>query len=114
MRLAIVTGRTREDALRTLDGAGISDLFETLVCMHDAPSKPDPAPLRLAMERLGVSRAWMLGDTVDDIAAARAAGVLPVGVLLPGDDSSGAAEALLKTGAARVLRSLTEVEELLP
>ncbi len=113
-RLAVVTGRTREDALRTLDGAGLTELFETMVCMHDAPSKPDPAPLRLAMERLGVRRAWMLGDTVDDITAARRAGVLPVGVLLPGDEAPGSAQALVRAGAARVLSSVKEVEELLP
>ncbi len=42
--------------------------------MEDATPKPDPAPVRLALERLGVATAWMLGDTPDDLAAARGAG----------------------------------------
>ena len=41
-------------------------LFPTVVTMEDAPLKPDPAPVRLALERLGVATAWMLGDTPDD------------------------------------------------
>ena len=42
--------------------------------MEDAPPKPDPQPVRLALARLGVERAWLVGDTPDDMRAARAAG----------------------------------------
>jgi phosphoglycolate phosphatase len=41
-----------------------------------AAKKPDPAPLAHACERLGVAtrEALMLGDSANDVAAARAAG----------------------------------------
>lgn len=114
VRLAVVTGRTREDALRTLRRNGLDDLFPVLVTMHETPSKPDPAPVRLALERLGVTRAWMIGDTVDDVRAARRAGVVPLAILAPGEDPSIAAPALRAAGAARLIDSLDDLEVQLP
>ena len=98
VRLAVVTGRPRRDAARLLDAAGWAGRFETVVCMEDGPAKPDPAPVRLALSRLGAARAWMVGDTPDDVRAARAAGVVPLGVLAPGDTDP---EPLSRAGAAR-------------
>lgn len=83
-KLGVVTGRPRQDAQRFLSEQGIGRLFEAVVCREDAPLKPDPAPVEVAMERLGASSAWMLGDTPDDVCAAQAAAVVPVGVAAPG------------------------------
>jgi histidinol-phosphate aminotransferase len=113
-RLAIVTGRPRRDAERFLAEAGVADLFEAVVCMEDAPRKPDPAPVRLALQRLGSTRAWMLGDTPDDALAARAAGVLPLGVRAAGESTGEGDDALITAGAGRVLPTLEALEELLP
>lgn len=112
--LAVVTGRPRADAEAFLDAAGIAGAVSALVTMEDAPSKPDPAPVRLAMERLGVSRAWMVGDTPDDVRAARAAGVLPLGVIPSGEDAAAWRRVLLAAGAGRVLDGLDELLEVLP
>jgi len=112
--LAIVTGRPRRDALRFLDAHGLRPLFTTLVCSEDAPRKPDPAPVQLALTRLGCARAWMLGDTVDDVRAARAAGVLPLGIVAPLDEPALTTPALLAAGAGRVLASLDDLFPLLP
>jgi HAD superfamily hydrolase (TIGR01548 family) len=114
LKLGIVTGRPHRDAVRLLQEQGIEELFGAVVTMDDAPLKPDPAPVRLACERLGVQRAWMVGDTPDDMRSACAAGVLALGVIAPGDDPALARTALLAAGAARVLSKLTELEELLP
>ncbi len=112
--LAIVTGRTRVDAERFLREQGIAGSFRAVVTMEDAPLKPDPAPVCAALERLGVRRAWMVGDTVDDVRAARGAGVVPLAILAPGEDASIAEPALKSAGAARILSALTELEDLLP
>jgi len=111
--LAVVTGRPLADAQRFLSDHGLTDLTSVLVTMDDAPAKPDPAPVQLALNRLGVRRAWMLGDTPDDILSARAAGVLPLGITAPGDPA-GTVHRLLTTGAARVLEGFTDIEEMLP
>lgn len=114
-RLAVVTGRPRGDALRALDEQGWADLVDLVVAREDAPAlKPDPAPVRAALAGLGVSRAWMVGDTVDDLRAARRAGVLPLAVLAPGHDRADEQPTLLAAGAARVLDRLADLEELLP
>ncbi len=112
--LAIVTGRPREDADRFLQTHDITEYFRTTVVMEDGPLKPDPAPVRLALERLDAERAWMIGDTPDDIHAARGAGVVPLAVVPPGEDSSVSSGVLLRAGAARVLRNLEELTGMLP
>ena len=104
--LAIVTGRPRAEAQWFLERAGIAHLFNVVVTMEDAPSKPDPAPVRLALERLGVRRAWMVGDTPDDMHAAARARVLPLAVAAPGDEAP--------AGGAWVVGQLTDLLELLP
>ncbi len=111
--LAIVTGRPRADMLRFVTDQGCADWFSVMVCREDGPLKPDPAPARTALERLGVTRAWMIGDTPDDLATARAAGVVALAVVAPGEDRETATATLLHAGAARVLADLSELEEIL-
>lgn len=112
--LAMVTGRPREEARWFLERAHLADLFPVLVCMEDAPRKPDPAPVRLALTRLGVRRAWMIGNTPDDVRAAAGAAVVPLGIVAPGDDVTATTTALNDAGAARVLADVADLEELLP
>jgi HAD superfamily hydrolase (TIGR01548 family) len=112
--LALVTGRPRRDAERFLERFGLADLFDTVVAREDAALKPDPAPVRLALEQLGVERAWMVGDTPDDLVAARGAGVVPIGVVPPGADPSRTRTALEAAGAARVLSRTEDLTALLP
>ncbi len=111
--LGIVTGRPRADAARFLARAGVADLFRVTVAREDAPLKPDPAPVRLALARLGVGSAWLVGDAPDDLRAARAAGVLPLGFLPPGA-AADATGWLHQAGAARVFTALDQLKELLP
>jgi histidinol-phosphate aminotransferase len=111
--LAIVTGRPRDEARWFLARAGIEDLFQAVICMEDAARKPDPAPVRLALARLGVRRAWMVGNTPDDVRAAAGADVLPLAVVGPGDDVPATTAALADAGVARVLDQVTDLQELL-
>lgn len=111
--LAIVTGRPRAEARLFLDRFELNGLFAAVVTRDDATPKPDPAPVREALRRLGVDRAWMVGDTPDDIAAARAAGVLPIGIRPPAA-VAGSGSIPAEAGAARILDSLDELKGLLP
>jgi phosphoglycolate phosphatase-like HAD superfamily hydrolase len=56
----------------------------------------------------------MVGDTPDDLRAARSARVLPVAIVAPGDDPETARDALRSAGAARILDTVSELLELLP
>jgi histidinol-phosphate aminotransferase len=112
--MAVVTGRPRRDAERFLAENGVADCFAAVVTMEDGPAKPDPATVRTALARLGLRRAWMVGDTPDDIRAARRAAVLPIGIVAPGDDPDEARAALASSGAARILSTVDELLEILP
>jgi histidinol-phosphate aminotransferase len=112
-KLGVVTGRPRRDAMRLLEERGLSALFGAVVTMDDAPLKPSPEPVRLCLARLGATRAWMVGDTPDDVRAARSAGVVPLGVVAPSDAPAVAGPALLAAGAARVLSAISELTEVL-
>jgi histidinol-phosphate aminotransferase len=111
--LGIVTGRPRAEAEWFLDRAGIRDLVRTIVALEDAPAKPDSAPVLLALQHLGATRGWMVGDTPDDARAARAAGALPLGVIAPGDPRDVVVPALVAAGAARVFDRLWDLLEVL-
>jgi len=78
-RVAVVTSKRREIALRTLGRCDLTDEYDVLVAADDvAHGKPDPEPVRLALERLGLAgeapRTLMVGDSPWDIRAGRAAG----------------------------------------
>ena len=83
-RMAVVTNKATRFVRPHLDKAGILRFFDAIVGGDDAHAKkPDPAPVIMAAQRLGVpvSRMLMVGDSINDAQAARAAGC-PV-VLLP-------------------------------
>lgn len=114
MPLAIVTGRPGRDAAIFLRDECIDHHFAHAICLEDAPRpKPDPAPVLEAMRRLRVQSSWMIGDTVDDVRAARAAGAVPLGIVPPAEDPAFTTRNLLAAGAFHVLASVAELEALL-
>ncbi len=77
LRLGCVTNKAAEFTEPLLEALGIRDRFEIVVSGDTLPrKKPDPLPLLHAAERLGVTpgTSMMLGDSVSDVKAARAAG----------------------------------------
>ncbi len=85
-KLAIVTGRPRKvcailcsraiswpvavsmltmlkDCMEFLELHSLTSLFDSIVTMDDAPLKPSPEPIHLAMRQVGGQRAIMFGDT---------------------------------------------------
>jgi len=76
-RLGIVTSKNRHGVERGLALCGFDGLFDDIVTSDDLEaSKPDPAPVLAALQRLGASAASALfvGDSPHDIAAGRDAG----------------------------------------
>jgi HAD superfamily hydrolase (TIGR01509 family) len=81
LAIAAVTSRSRRTSRLTLEAAGLESLLDLLVSAEDAPAlKPDPAPLRYALDRLGrdAADAVMVGDARQDIEAGKAIGALTV------------------------------------
>lgn len=76
-RLGCVTNKAEQFTVPLLTDLGIIDNFEIVVSGDTLPKKkPDPMPLLHAAEALGVTpeESMMLGDSMSDVKAARAAG----------------------------------------
>jgi beta-phosphoglucomutase len=87
--IAIASGALRHEIVQIIDGAGLGDLFTTIVASGDTPeSKPSPAPYRLAFEQLREAagahldpkRCVAIEDSVWGLESARGAGLRCVGV----------------------------------
>ena len=112
--LGVITGRPRRDAEHFLSRFKLNELFKVVITMEDGPPKPSGVPVELSLQKLNVKHAWMLGDTKDDIEAARSARVLPIGIIAPKASIGPTSELLLHAGASVVLNKWTEIMELLP
>lgn len=77
-RVALVTRNSRRSTDTVMRKHALP--FDVMVTRDDCVFKPDPAPLRLACERLRVAtdQAWMVGDGSHDVQAGLAAGIRTV------------------------------------
>lgn len=81
LRLAVVTNKHQGIATRLLHRLKLGGWIEAVIGRDNCErGKPDPQPLRLACETLNVEpgHALMVGDSANDVAAARAAGIAVV------------------------------------
>jgi len=77
VKIGCVTNKASEFTLPILKDLGISEYFETVLCGDQVErKKPDPQPLLMSAETLNVNpqASMMLGDSMSDVKAARAAG----------------------------------------
>ena len=76
-RVGCVTNKAARFTIPILEDLGIKDFFEIIICGDTLEKKkPDPLPLLHVAEKLGIKpeNALMLGDSMSDVKAARAAG----------------------------------------
>ena len=107
IEIALCTNKPDRMTRLLLNALGWQERFVTVVAGDTLPvSKPDPAPLALAIERAGGGVAAFVGDTIVDVETAKAAGVPCIAVSFGFADRRAAA-----LGADRVIDSF---DELLP
>ena len=74
--VAIVTNKPLAPTERIIDALGWRPFVSVVIGGDTLPvRKPDPAPLLEAMRRLDARTAWMVGDSANDVGAARNAGI---------------------------------------
>lgn len=106
--IAVITSKTRPRFVVDAATIGLDELITVAMCAEETAPKPDPAPLHAALERLVPrERAVMIGDTIVDIAAGRAAGVRTIGVTWGHADE----RALLAAGADVVVATTAELQD---
>ncbi len=118
--MGIVTGRPEAEAKWTLDRFGWKKYFPLLVPREkqEGRGKPDPFPLQHALTILdaaGVTLApeqtLYIGDTVDDMEAARSAGMWAVGMVPPYVNQQKHVQLLRDRGAHLVLDDPNDLVE---
>jgi phosphoglycolate phosphatase len=104
LRLAVVTNKQKRLACGLLERLALSEWIEVLIGGDSCERrKPDPQPLQVACEAMRVkpAEALMVGDSVNDVLAARAAGVavvcVPYGYNEGNDPRALACDALVET-----------------
>lgn len=106
-KTAVVTGRPRGEAEIGLELLGIRNTYLVSDC-DVIESKPAPEGINQCKTYYGATYCWMLGDTPDDVQAAKAAGALAIGIA-----QSDSANNLYQAGADLVVASVNELERLL-
>lgn len=110
--LAVVSARDQHTTLDFLDQFELTHLFKTVVTAQTCEyTKPYPHPVEYAARQMGVSPrdCLMIGDTVVDIRAGKAAGAQTVGVLC----GFGEENELRQAGADLILPSTAHLAEIL-
>jgi HAD superfamily hydrolase (TIGR01509 family) len=77
LKKAIATTKQTFQAVRVAERLGLASRFDLVHGTDGIPCKPDPAVIEQVLERLGArrERSWMVGDTIWDLRAGRAAGL---------------------------------------
>lgn len=110
--MAIVTARDEEGAMAFLDQHRLNPFFSAVASAQTcAYTKPFPDPLLWAAQRMGVppEACLMIGDTVVDIRAGKAAGAQTVGVIC----GFGTERELRRAGADLILFSPAQLADYL-
>lgn len=120
--LGVVTGRPEEEAQWTLDHMGWTSYFPLVVAKEKQRGrmKPDPFPLDHSLSMLAAagrsiepSSAVYIGDTVDDMVAAREADMWAIGVVPPYVDADEHAPLLRERGAHVVIEDPDNLPKIL-
>ncbi len=108
LSLALVTNAPEENVEAILLALELGEFFDEVVLSDEVgPVKPDPAPYRAALDKLGVhpEEALAFEDSTSGIASAVGAGIPTVGIA-----STQKPEKLLQAGAFTVARDFTDPE----
>ncbi len=99
LRLAVCTNKIERLARKVLAEVGLADRFVAVIGGDSTGRlKPDPTPLHAMIEQAGGGRTLFVGDSDNDINAARAAGVPNIAVsfgYVTGDPADLGADALI-------------------
>jgi HAD superfamily hydrolase (TIGR01509 family) len=110
LRWAIATSSRKAQVATSVAALGLDEEPMIVDASRVQHAKPEPELLLVAAKQLGVqpARCWYVGDSIWDIAAAIAAGMVAIGVTA-GSVVDG--PALRGAGAAAVVESLVELAE---
>lgn len=81
VKMAICTNKAERFAVPLMHQLGLADRFASIIGGDTVGiAKPDPAPIHAMAQRAGGGRTIFIGDTINDIAGARNAGMPSIAV----------------------------------
>ncbi len=106
IKKAVVTNAPEDNAMYMIKVLRLTGIFPMIIMAKDAPpGKPDPAPYKLALSRLGVKakNAIAFEDSASGIRSAVGAGIYTIGIT-----SSHPAQDLIDAGASMTVNDFTD------
>ncbi len=106
IKKAVVTNAPEDNAMYMIKVLRLTGIFPMIIMAKDAPpGKPDPAPYKLALSRLGVKakNAIAFEDSASGIHSAVGAGIYTIGIT-----SSHPAQDLIDAGASMTVNDFTD------
>jgi HAD superfamily hydrolase (TIGR01509 family) len=88
LKKALITNTTFICVKKMMDSLDMLEFFPVIITSDKVENaKPDPEPVRLASEKLGIkpSQAFMVGDSEEDMEAGSRAGCRTIGLGVDGD-----------------------------
>ncbi len=110
-KLAIFTGRPREEAIFVLRNNTDISYFDPIIVMEDVKNgKPHPEGLNYILKKSSVhpAKAIYFGDTFDDVRSAKCAEITPIGVIPPGGNKQMIPQ-FISEGAYTVISNINEI-----
>ncbi len=104
-RIGIATSKPTFLAESVIANSRLVGLIDVIQGTEGFPAKPDPSSILKTMKRLNTDRAIMIGDRVEDIKAANAAGIASVGIAQSFHETS----TLVEAGARVAVNSFLEL-----
>lgn len=114
--LTVFTGRYEHEAIYTLKRFEIFEYFTQIIGFEhvgEGFQKPNPKGVNIIKSNINSDKIYYMGDTVDDMMAAKSGGVIGIGCLPPQDKSQELVDKMYKAGAYTVLNSTLELKDFL-
>ena len=107
--LAVVTNKPTNLAIQVLEDTGIRRYFDFVIGADNLLPKPSPEMILkcLALKSIQPKEAVMVGDRIEDVLAAKSAGVFAVGI----GQGIHTEDELLNSGAQATFQSISEFHE---
>ena len=105
IKLGVATNKPTALAIQSLSDSGIHNYFDFVVGADNHPPKPDPAIILKCLDLMLIEpdEAVMIGDRIEDVLAAKAAKVLPIGIA----QGAHSEEHLMNSGADRTFQNIS-------
>ena len=105
IKLGVATNKPTVLAIQSLSDSGILNYFDFVVGADHHPPKPDPAIILTCLQLMLIEphNAVMIGDRTEDVLAAKAAKVLPIGIAQGAHNE----EHLMNSGAGRTFQNMS-------